>query len=163
MNGAPLPPMHGFPVRLIAPGWYGVANVKWLQRIEVLRHALRGPLHGARLRDDARGAARTATPSTRFTSVGRALLKSAPAKVTRTDGAVPDRRRGLGRADRAGRGADRRRAVAAGDARRGRRRASSPGRSGAWTGDTPPPGEHTVTSRAIDTRRARPAGAWTTR
>ena len=35
MNGAPLPPEHGFPLRLIAPGWYGVANVKWLTRIEV--------------------------------------------------------------------------------------------------------------------------------
>jgi DMSO/TMAO reductase YedYZ molybdopterin-dependent catalytic subunit len=30
MNGEPLPPEHGYPVRLIAPGWYGVANVKWL-------------------------------------------------------------------------------------------------------------------------------------
>ena len=35
MNGVPLPPEHGAPVRLIAPGWYGVANVKWLVRIEV--------------------------------------------------------------------------------------------------------------------------------
>src|SRR5690348_3417404 len=35
MNGAPLPPLHGFPLRLIAPGWYGIANVKWLTRIEV--------------------------------------------------------------------------------------------------------------------------------
>jgi DMSO/TMAO reductase YedYZ molybdopterin-dependent catalytic subunit len=35
MNGEPLPPEHGFPVRLIAPGWYGVANVKWLTRVEV--------------------------------------------------------------------------------------------------------------------------------
>src|SRR5689334_4882712 len=35
MNGAPLPPEHGAPVRLIAPGWYGIANVKWLQRIEI--------------------------------------------------------------------------------------------------------------------------------
>jgi DMSO/TMAO reductase YedYZ molybdopterin-dependent catalytic subunit/membrane-associated phospholipid phosphatase len=35
MNGAPLPPEHGFPARLIVPGWYGVANVKWLTRIEV--------------------------------------------------------------------------------------------------------------------------------
>ena len=35
MNGAPLPPEHGFPLRLIAPGWYGIANVKWLRRIEV--------------------------------------------------------------------------------------------------------------------------------
>lgn len=36
MNGVPLPQAHGFPVRLIAPGWYGIANVKWLQRIEVV-------------------------------------------------------------------------------------------------------------------------------
>ena len=35
MNGAPLPRDHGAPVRLIAPDWYGVANVKWLTRIEV--------------------------------------------------------------------------------------------------------------------------------
>ena len=42
MNGAPLPPEHGFPVRLIAPGWYGVANVKWLTRIEVMDHRYTG-------------------------------------------------------------------------------------------------------------------------
>ena len=36
MNGEPLPHEHGFPVRLIVPGWYGVANVKWLSRIEVM-------------------------------------------------------------------------------------------------------------------------------
>jgi DMSO/TMAO reductase YedYZ molybdopterin-dependent catalytic subunit len=35
MNGAPLPQPHGFPLRLIAPGWYGIANVKWLKRIEI--------------------------------------------------------------------------------------------------------------------------------
>ena len=35
MNGAALPQPHGAPVRLIAPGWYGIANVKWLNRIEV--------------------------------------------------------------------------------------------------------------------------------
>ena len=33
MNGQPLTPIHGFPVRLVVPGWYGVANVKWLDRI----------------------------------------------------------------------------------------------------------------------------------
>jgi DMSO/TMAO reductase YedYZ molybdopterin-dependent catalytic subunit len=36
MNGEPLPQSHGFPLRLIAPGWYGIANTKWLQRIDVL-------------------------------------------------------------------------------------------------------------------------------
>ena len=35
MNGTPLPPDNGFPLRLIAPGWYGIANAKWLKRIEV--------------------------------------------------------------------------------------------------------------------------------
>jgi DMSO/TMAO reductase YedYZ molybdopterin-dependent catalytic subunit len=35
LNGEPLPPVRGFPLRLIAPGWFGVANVKWLTRIEV--------------------------------------------------------------------------------------------------------------------------------
>ncbi len=36
MNGQPLLPQHGFPLRLIVPGWYGMASVKWLNRIEVL-------------------------------------------------------------------------------------------------------------------------------
>lgn len=35
MNGAPLPVGHGAPLRLIVPGWYGVANVKWLNHIHV--------------------------------------------------------------------------------------------------------------------------------
>jgi DMSO/TMAO reductase YedYZ molybdopterin-dependent catalytic subunit len=33
MNGQPLPQSHGFPVRAIVPGWYGMASVKWLTRI----------------------------------------------------------------------------------------------------------------------------------
>jgi DMSO/TMAO reductase YedYZ molybdopterin-dependent catalytic subunit len=36
MNGQPLLPQHGFPLRLIVPGWYGMASVKWLVRIEAL-------------------------------------------------------------------------------------------------------------------------------
>ena len=35
MNGEPLPVVHVFPVRLIVPGWYGICQVKWLQRIEL--------------------------------------------------------------------------------------------------------------------------------
>ncbi len=35
MNGDPLPHFHGKPVRLLVPGWYGVANVKWLTQIHV--------------------------------------------------------------------------------------------------------------------------------
>ena len=39
MNGVPLPVEHGFPVRAIIPGWYGMDSVKWLVRIEALSHA----------------------------------------------------------------------------------------------------------------------------
>jgi DMSO/TMAO reductase YedYZ molybdopterin-dependent catalytic subunit len=42
MNGEPLEPEHGYPLRLFVPGWFGVASVKWLRRIEVLTHPFRG-------------------------------------------------------------------------------------------------------------------------
>jgi sulfane dehydrogenase subunit SoxC len=42
MNGAPLPPQHGFPLRLVVPGWYGMQNVKWLTRITVLEEPFSG-------------------------------------------------------------------------------------------------------------------------
>ena len=34
-NGVDLPPQHGAPLRLVVPGWYGMASVKWLTRVEV--------------------------------------------------------------------------------------------------------------------------------
>jgi DMSO/TMAO reductase YedYZ molybdopterin-dependent catalytic subunit len=42
MNGQPLPPQHGFPLRLVVPGWYGMASVKWLERIALIDHAFKG-------------------------------------------------------------------------------------------------------------------------
>jgi DMSO/TMAO reductase YedYZ molybdopterin-dependent catalytic subunit len=36
LNGAPLPPQHGFPLRVIVPGWYGMASVKWLGSIRAV-------------------------------------------------------------------------------------------------------------------------------
>ena len=35
MNGEPLPPDHGFPVRVIAPGWVGTYSIKWVGRVLV--------------------------------------------------------------------------------------------------------------------------------
>ena len=35
MNGEPLLPDHGFPVRLVLPGWVGIASIKWLGSLEV--------------------------------------------------------------------------------------------------------------------------------
>ncbi len=54
MNGAPLPPQHGYPARLVVPGWYGMAQVKWLTEVEVSAERFEGFQHHAyRLRDGA--------------------------------------------------------------------------------------------------------------
>ena len=42
MNGQPLLPQHGHPLRLVVPGWYGMASVKWLERIEAVAHPFDG-------------------------------------------------------------------------------------------------------------------------
>ncbi len=42
MNGEPLPIQHGYPLRVIVPGWYGVTSVKWLTEIEVVADACSG-------------------------------------------------------------------------------------------------------------------------
>jgi DMSO/TMAO reductase YedYZ molybdopterin-dependent catalytic subunit len=77
LNGAPLPPDHGVPLRLIVPGWYGMTQIKWLTRIEVLDRRYEGT-HMARnyhtLRDDGMLVE---------TSISRNHLKSVVARVTR--------------------------------------------------------------------------------
>jgi DMSO/TMAO reductase YedYZ molybdopterin-dependent catalytic subunit len=42
MNGQPLLPQHGFPLRVIVPGWYGMTHVKWLTRITLLDEPFTG-------------------------------------------------------------------------------------------------------------------------
>jgi DMSO/TMAO reductase YedYZ molybdopterin-dependent catalytic subunit len=41
-NGRPLEPQHGFPLRLLVPGWYGMTHVKWLTRIEAVTEPFDG-------------------------------------------------------------------------------------------------------------------------
>jgi DMSO/TMAO reductase YedYZ molybdopterin-dependent catalytic subunit len=149
MNGAPLSQPHGFPLRLITPGWYGIANVKWLKRIEVRDTRFMGRWM-ARDYVTIREEQRDGETVWMETSVGWALLKSVPAKVTRQDG----RHRILGAAW----GTPIERVEVQID-------------GGPWTPATidrreeaafawkiwslewekPTPGEHTITSRAIDT------------
>lgn len=84
MNGEELPSLHGYPARLIAPGWYGVANVKWLTRIEVIDTRYQGHFMArdyVTIREEERDGETVWT----LTSVTHDRLKSAPAKVTRLD------------------------------------------------------------------------------
>jgi DMSO/TMAO reductase YedYZ molybdopterin-dependent catalytic subunit len=55
MNGGSLPPQHGYPLRLVVPGWYGMTNVKWLTRITVVDEPFTGyqNARGYRFRQDA--------------------------------------------------------------------------------------------------------------
>jgi DMSO/TMAO reductase YedYZ molybdopterin-dependent catalytic subunit len=54
MNGQPLPPQHGYPVRLVVPGWYGMAHVKWLRAITVVDTPFTGFQNAAyRMRQEA--------------------------------------------------------------------------------------------------------------
>ena len=54
LNSAPLLPQHGFPLRLVVPGWYGMAHVKWLSKITVVAEPFTGyqQAHAYRLRRD---------------------------------------------------------------------------------------------------------------
>ena len=59
LNGEPFTKHQGAPLRLIVPGWYGVANVKWLSQIHVQDDAVPRPIPGALVphasrRDDRR-------------------------------------------------------------------------------------------------------------
>jgi sulfane dehydrogenase subunit SoxC len=50
MNDAPLNPQHGFPLRLVVPGWYGMASVKWLTRITLVDRPFEGHQQAAAYR-----------------------------------------------------------------------------------------------------------------
>jgi DMSO/TMAO reductase YedYZ molybdopterin-dependent catalytic subunit len=158
MNGAPLSKEHGFPLRLIAPGWYGIANVKWLERIEVIDTRLMNRFMGrdyVTLREEKRSDKTVFTES----SVGRQRLKSQPAKVTR----IGDDCRIYGAAWGA--------PIKAVEVRIDQgpwqtaqldqsKKEQSPFAWRIWTLDWPkaPKGEHTIASRAIDTKgRLQPA------
>lgn len=84
MNGAPLTRDHGFPVRLVVPGWYAVASVKWLIAIDVLDRPFDG--HFQRERYVYRKEGRTVEPVT--TMRVRSLITSPAAGETVRAGRV---------------------------------------------------------------------------
>jgi DMSO/TMAO reductase YedYZ molybdopterin-dependent catalytic subunit len=82
VNGSPLSPEHGFPLRLIVPGWYGMTQIKWLNRIEVLDRRYEGS-HMARNYHTLREAGTVDAGTVLETSISKTRLKSVIARVTR--------------------------------------------------------------------------------
>jgi len=82
LNGQPIPRDQGFPVRLLVPGWYGMTQVKWLGRIEVLDRRYEGQ-HQVRNYLSLRSVATPDGPMWIDTSISKNRLKSLVARVTR--------------------------------------------------------------------------------
>lgn len=82
MNGKPLPAEQGFPLRLILPGWYGMAQVKWLNRIEVIDRRYEGT-HMSRNYHSLQVIQAGDEPLWLETSISGNQLKSVIARVTR--------------------------------------------------------------------------------
>lgn len=88
MNGQPLSDRHGFPLRLIVPGWYGIAWVKWLSRIELRDRRLMNRFM-ARDYVTIRGERHGDAIEWKESSVGPLNVKSLVGRVTRlADGAL---------------------------------------------------------------------------
>ena len=83
MNGRPLPVIHGFPLRLVVPGYYGICNVKWLDRIEFAADRL---MMRFMARDYVTIMGREVNGRTEWieTSVTKMRVKSVTARVTRS-------------------------------------------------------------------------------
>ena len=162
MNGEPLPQPNGAPLRLIAPGWYGIACVKWLKRIEIRDTRLMNRFMGrdyVTIREEKRPDGESVWMET---SVGRTKLKSITTKVTR----IGDEYRIYGAAW----GAPIKKVEVRIDDAPWQEATIDPveddANSTKWAWkiwhlnwDNPPKGEHTIVSRAIDTKgNIQPAG-----
>ena len=156
MNGEPLPPDHGFPARLVVPGWVGIASIKWLGRIEVADRPLFSPWNTTQYRMTGRDYPADSPPLT------AQQVKSAfelPLGATLPAG----RRHAAARPLLVGRRADPRasRSGSTGGRRDGWRRARLHGPNAPrawvrWTIDWRPPGARRVRAAGA---RDRPAGA----
>jgi DMSO/TMAO reductase YedYZ molybdopterin-dependent catalytic subunit len=154
-NGEPLEHANGAPVRLIVPGWYGIANVKWLSRIECRNRRYMGRYMGrdyVTVRGERHGDEVVFVES----SVTRIHLKSVIARVTRkpaVDGGIPVRAMGAAWDD--GTGIARVEVKVDDGPWRDAQLATEPRAKYSWTfftfdAGSLAPGKHTLVSRAID-------------
>lgn len=154
-NGEPIEHRNGAPIRLIVPGWYGIANVKWVSRIECRDRRYMGR-YMARDYVTVRGERQGDEVVFVETSVAKMNLKSIVARVTRqdaVDGKIPLHIMGAAWDD--GTGIDRVEVQVDGGEWQEAALATEPRAQYSWVffhldGVSLPPGKHTIVSRAID-------------
>lgn len=85
MNGQPLSPDHGFPVRVVAPGWIGNQSIKWVGRIEVSESPIYSYFNTEEyvmIGPDYKPESHRAGPALSHTSIKSALELAWPAKLS---------------------------------------------------------------------------------
>ncbi len=97
VNGVPLPPQHGAPLRLIVPDWYGMTSVKWLKRVEAIGEPFDGFQQGNQYRYK-RSADDKGVPITRQRPRAMMAPPGMPSQLGRTRYVEPGRVRIEGRA-----------------------------------------------------------------
>ena len=152
MNGVPLLPQHGAPVRLIVPGWYGMASVKWLHKVEALTTPFQGyqQVKTYRYKNDSKDAG---TPVTSMRVKSVMTPPGIPDWVTRHRHLKPGKVSIAGRAWSGGGNAIKKVEFNAGENWQNAHLTPGNGKY-AWTKWSvdwdAPPGEHTLRCRATD-------------
>jgi DMSO/TMAO reductase YedYZ molybdopterin-dependent catalytic subunit len=153
MNGLPLPPQHGFPLRLVMPGWYGMTNVKWLTRITLIEEPFTGFQNAVAYRMyDADGT--PGEPLTRMLPRSLMVPPGVPDFMTRERHLAPGPATIRGRAWSGYGSIEHVEVSADGGASFAGARLDAPLGDAAWRGWSfdwdAPPGEHELCSRATD-------------
>jgi len=78
MNGEPLPPVHGYPLRVVVPGWYAMASVKWLTEIEAVSRPFTGHYQSDTYFFEAERDGRVVREPARLQRVRSLILEPAP-------------------------------------------------------------------------------------
>jgi DMSO/TMAO reductase YedYZ molybdopterin-dependent catalytic subunit len=168
MNGDPLPPSHGYPLRLVVPDWYGMASVKWLRSIDAVSEPFEGVqqtvLYTYRRREDDAG-----DPVTRKRPRALMAPPGVPEFLSRLRHVPRGRTTITGRAWSGG-GAIRRVEFSADGGRTwADARLDEPAGAHGWVGwtyewDAAEPGEHELCARATDeqgeTQPLEPGDVW---
>ena len=82
MNGQAIPPVFGGPLRLVVPGWYGMASVKWLARIDAVERPFEGPMQTEKYMYEPGAPVTRLRVKSMFTGLDQQIAAGKPVRLT---------------------------------------------------------------------------------